>query len=238
MNFNSKKEVNMESQNYRQVIGITERGDAGLDHSWIEKAKKCDGVILITKAPQSLPKIPDNAIVHCTITGFGGGVLEPGVARPEITLDAYHEIVEEIGPHRTVLRIDPIIPTKKALATAREIFYHTESRVRISFIDAYRHVQERLVKAGLIEIPTDSLHFPLHVRKAAADNFPKAEVCGEPGFICTGCVSKLDLEALGLPQLGRKGGRQRASCACLASKTELLGNRGRCKHNCLYCYWR
>lgn len=30
-------------------IGVTERGDAGLDLSWVQKMDKMDGAILITK---------------------------------------------------------------------------------------------------------------------------------------------------------------------------------------------
>ena len=30
-------------------IGITERGDAGLDYAWVAKLNQMDGVILITK---------------------------------------------------------------------------------------------------------------------------------------------------------------------------------------------
>ena len=221
-------------------IGITERGDAALDQSWVSKVGDFDGVILITKAPQSLPEIPDNAIVHCTITGFGGTALEPGVAPTDVTIPAYQKIVEEIGSQRTVLRIDPIIPTEKGLKRARDVFYKTQSRVRISFIDVYRHIQIRFDEAGMPPVPSSSFHFPLWVRQKAAETFPHAEICGEPGFKCVGCVSKKDLDALGLKNdgLSKKISTQRDACACLAVKTEMLNRRRQCAHGCLYCYWR
>ena len=221
-------------------IGVTERGDAALDQSWVEKAKDFDGLVLITKAPHKLPKIPDNAIVHCTITGFGGTVLEPGVEPTEVTIPTYHKIVDEIGPQRTVLRIDPIIPTEKGLERSRKVFYETRSRVRISFIDVYRHIQLRFEKAGLPPIPSDSFHFPLWIRKQTMKLFPHAEICGEPGLKCVGCISTKDLDALGLEKrnLPKKVSTQREACTCLAVKTEMLERRGQCAHGCLYCYWK
>ncbi|MDO9099009.1 MAG: hypothetical protein Q7U60_12935, partial [Candidatus Methanoperedens sp.] len=66
------------------VIGITERGDAGLDFSWEKEYERlgCDGVILITKhlSPQFIERAKGyNSIVHATITGHGGTVIEQNV---------------------------------------------------------------------------------------------------------------------------------------------------------------
>lgn len=54
----------------------------------------------------------------------------------------------------------------------------------------------------------------------------------------SGCVSKLDFELYGLnPEdaVGKSG--QRATCMCCGNKTELLSHKGRCLHQCLYCFW-
>ena len=223
-------------------FGITEQGDAALDRSWENKAGSFDGVVLITKAPHKLisKPLPGNAIVHCTITGFGGSVLEPGVSRPPETLDAYHQLVDAIGPERTVLRIDPIIPTEKGLLAAQKIFSEAHSRTRISFLDHYPSVRKRFKEAGLPDLHPgeNNLHYPRDVRRKAAKLFPDAEICGEPGLDCTGCISHFDYYALDIPipaDFGLK--RQRAACNCLAQKTELLSKKGRCAHGCLYCYY-
>jgi DNA repair photolyase len=220
-------------------FGITERGDAALDQSW----RYWEGPkILITKAPQSLGKIPANAIVHCTITGYGGSVLEPGVAKPEITLAAYDELVAKYGGERIVLRIDPIIPTVKGMEQAEAIIRHAQGRVRISFLDLYPHVKERFIKAGL-PLPQSSFHADLGIRRfiaygALQYRHEDIEICGEPEMECTGCVSERDVKALGLDcKLSGKCG-QRQACKCAAEKHELLTRRGQCKHGCLYCYWR
>jgi hypothetical protein len=208
------------------AFGVTERGDAGLDHSWIELAPRYAGVIAITKAPHLLPEaLHTNTIVHCTITGLGGTAIEPGVAEPHITLAAYRRIVHAIGPERCVLRVDPIIPTERGLATAHKIIAQRLGRVRISYIDNYKRLGFKL--------PWDTFHAP---NRPA---IPDTEVCAEPGLPCSGCVSNRDLAALGLSAQtdpGRSG--QRPLCACAAFKTELLTNRRPCAHGCLYCYWR
>ena len=62
-------------------IGITERGDAGLDFWWVKKIDNHRFNILITKNLNDefidLVKSRDNIIVHATITGYGGSKLEP-----------------------------------------------------------------------------------------------------------------------------------------------------------------
>jgi len=223
-------------------IGITERGDAALDQSW-RKANML-GMILITKAPHKIGVLPDNAILHCTITGYGGTIIEPGVAPALVTLEAYKNLVNTYGSERIVLRVDPIIPTLKGIQTAKEIISHQQGRVRISFLDAYSHVRERFEKLGL-QLPWTGIHAPLEIRQQAVERIKQEvlfrddlEICGEPGLDCTGCISQRDMQALGL--ICKLSGKctQRTSCACVAEKTELLSNPHRCAHNCLYCYWK
>lgn len=58
-------------------IGITERGDAGLDYTWATKLNQMDGVILITKnlSDKFIQTVKDcydsypNIIVHAGCTG-------------------------------------------------------------------------------------------------------------------------------------------------------------------------
>lgn len=223
------------------MFGITERGDAGLDLSWIGRAHEMEGIIAITKAPHRLTElaIPANVIIHCTITGYGGTILEPGVRPWQDEILAYQRLVRLYGRSRVILRIDPIIPTEKGLARAIQVFEHRKSRVRISFFDNYPHVRARFAAAKLPILETDGLHFPLSIREAAAKHFPDAEICGEPDLPCQGCISNLDYRALRLHEPAIQTiSTQRKACRCLATKVELLDKRGQCQHNCLYCYWR
>ena len=222
-------------------IGVTERGDAANNLVWLEavKRKAVDGCIAITKAPQALLPLflPSNVMVHCTITGQGGTVLEPNVALPEVVLAAYHELVKRYGGERIVLRIDPILlMDAAALDRACEVCEAARGRVRISFLDYYPHVRERFTERGITYV--QDFHAPLILREKLWAQMGKPEVCAEPGMICSGCVSQRDLRAMGIENTLTVGGRQRQNCACAAEKVELLADKKPCKHACLYCYWQ
>ncbi len=232
-------------------IGITERGDAALNQSWRAKLHHgmVDGAILITKCPSKLMEdiIPRNTIIHCTITGHGGTFLEPKVKPWLEEFEAATAILKQCGPERTVLRIDPILwpnfdsglsleysPSLQVAAAGQKAGFQ---RIRISFADAYPHVVKRIQEHKPNFTP--SFHMHIDWRKRMWEKLGRPEVCGEPGLPCSGCVSKRDIEAMGL--IGRISGdksRQRHECLCLAEKTELLTNRKQCPNGCLYCYWR
>ena len=188
-------------------IGITERGDAALDTSWIPWVQDGKPTILISKDPQKLYEIlkendlleNKNYIVHCTITGMAGTVIEPNVPNCN-SLQGFTKIALKIGSMRTVLRVDPIVPTEKGTDTAFKVIKsaqaRAQSRIRISFLDMYNHVKERF-KLADVPIPYESFHAPFDMRitsfKKLLKLFPldltRLEVCGEPDFECTGCVS-------------------------------------------------
>lgn len=216
-------------------FGITERGDAGLDQSW---RTYIGPKIAITKNPELIKDIDSLTIVHCTITGFGGKVIEPNVPRPQDALREYHRLVDQYGPERIVLRVDPIVYKREIFA--ENVLKEAMGRVRISFLDAYPHVRARLAAVFLNNfIQQTQFHAPIEWRQEFASRYPEAEICGEPDMKCTGCISERDYKALGLtvPE-NVTTGRQRKECLCLSTKKELLTKRGQCKHGCLYCYWK
>lgn len=233
-----------------QHIGITERGDAALDLDWMPWIRERKPAILITKDPAKLDQIlrdhnlsGANIIVHCTITGHGSTVLEPNAPGPAAALEGVHNLLGMLGPARIVIRIDPIIPTRKGTEAA--VLVATKAgphRVRISFIDNYPHLQRRFEQAGLPPLPWTGLHAPIATRigALAAINISvgrPVEICGEPDMDCAGCVSTIDCETLGVKPATNTS-RQRTACACLANKKELLTKRNQCQHGCLYCYWK
>ncbi len=232
-------------------IGITEKGDAGLDFRWMRTAKDYDGVILITKHLshkfiEEAARI--NSIVHATITGHGGTIYEPNIPNLIISKIYFELLVKTMGHERVILRIDPIIPDERGIAIAINVYeqFHVKSekktRVRISFLDQYPHVKERFIKAGLK--PLDyNFHAPIELRKKIAAYFPDAEICGEPEMECVGCVSEKDLKILGINAVSLQGydrlkAVQRPECKCLIYKTEMLKTKGQCSHGCIYCYWK
>lgn len=146
-------------------IGITERGDAGINLTWEDKLSTVDGAILITKKiteefSEALLHHHNNGfpiILHATCTGWGGSDFEPNVPEPRQQLTAAYRLLEKGFPlKRLVLRIDPIIPTsvgmKKfsdVLQIASEIGIPIQTiRKRISILDQYPHVKKRLESIG------------------------------------------------------------------------------------------
>ena len=233
-------------------IGVTERGDAGLDFSWLRTHKNYSGVILITKHLSNLfieEAAKVNCIVHATITGHGNTIYEPSTPSFLISKIMFEKLVNVLGPERVVLRIDPIIPDERGPAIAINVYqqlhvnFSKKTRVRISFLDNYPHVKERFVNAGLK--PLDYyFHAPIELRKKIAAYFPDAEICGEPGFDCIGCVSNKDLEILKIRTDSVESydkaekSLQREECQCLGYKTEMLKNKSMCRLRCIYCYWK
>lgn len=229
-------------------MGTTEKGDAGLDFAWMNKNESFDGMILITKHLsygfiEQSSKV--NSIVHATITGHGGTIYEPKVPPFSISKQFFKILVDKIGPERVVLRIDPIIPTDSGIAKAIYVYqqlhenFEKKTRVRISFMDNYEHVKQRFVKVGLKPLEY-YFHAPIDLREKIASYFPDAEICGEPGMECVGCVSEKDLKILNIQEESKIGGWQREECKCLACKIEMLNNNNKrpCRGGCIYCYWK
>ena len=210
-------------------IGITERGDAGLDLSWTHRLSAMDGAILITKnlndhfrqalrdAAQTKP-----VILHAGCTGWGGSALEPRVPRYDETLARLNAIVGDgtLPLSRCVLRIDPIVPTPEGLGAVRKVLDGMLAcenlqgiRVRISVLDEYRHVKKRLRSRGWASFyPGDAFQASpeqFAAVQALLDEYHDRhgvvfETCAEPALtgdavLRTGCVSAVDLTEMGLP---------------------------------------
>lgn len=243
-------------------IGITERGDAGLDLSWQNKLTSVDGAILITKNINDafIDAVMNSAkpiIIHATCTGWGRTPMEPNVPVPQTQLDGIQKLIDKGFPaDRIVLRVDPIIPcVNEGLDRAASVIQNAfdrgllpgNIRVRVSVLDTYPHVRARFQAIG---IPAENTF------QASQSEFDRIiemlskfgieiESCAEPKlgrapFIrLTGCISNRDLELMGLPQINTSVNPQnRNGCLCLSCKTELLTHRGRCPHQCAYCYWK
>ena len=214
-------------------IGITEAGDAGVDLSWEKKLEKVDGAILITKNVSrdfraAVMRNTSKVIVHATVTGFGGTVLEPNVPLPRESLENVMLLLCDGFPQERVV------------------------------IDMYQHVRERFVKTGLPLPYGDKMYAGTEqmclvdamLLEAKAfweylGNRPgelRVESCAEPWLkepISCGCISSYDLSLLDLdPNESDSVGPQRQHCMCYSGKKELLSSRHPCRHNCLYCYWK
>ena len=142
-------------------IGITEQGDAGLNFAWFTKLtmQKYDGAVLITKNANdkfieyvnTLRAYFPNILLHIGCTGWGSTWLEPNVPPYTFQLKQLQKLLDSGFPaDHIVLRIDPIIPTPEGLDAADKVLHdfsemHTGiRRIRISLLDEYRHVKERI----------------------------------------------------------------------------------------------
>lgn len=161
-------------------VGVTERGDAGRDLSWVETIKQVPCAILITKTitrdfAEAVLNCNKPVIIHATCTGWGGSEMEPNVFPYQTQLNSLKHLIDAGFPaHRCVLRLDPIIPAFGGIQVAEQVlqyFYSLNtgvSRVRISVVDDYKHVKERFAKHGWQSIyPSKNFY---------ADDYQLAEV--------------------------------------------------------------
>lgn len=246
-------------------IGITERGDAGIDLSWVSKADTVDGMILITKnlTESFCQKVLDlynrgyKIIIHCTCTGYGHTELEPNVPDYRTQLKSLKNMIDRGFPaENCVLRIDPIFPSGKGMECVCKVLdYFIQlntgvKRIRISLVDEYRHVKERYKQHGWNPLYGDNFG-PSHEQKQLAANILNSysfqyELCAEDDFLkmlnngqIIGCVSAKDLHIMGIPAKSTGINPQnRKGCHCLDCKTELLTERKQCPHQCVYCFWK
>lgn len=247
-----------------QRIGTCEAGEIAFNLDAFDRLY--DGNIIITKrltnkVIEKLIEHKDKIILHLTCTGMGGTRIEPLVPKIEETLAKLKQLIEGGFPlSHIVLRIDPIIPTDKGVNTAIQVLATFSDigieRVRLSFLDMYKHVQSRFKKEEIM-IPEiykgngDTVNFHASLEKrieklkqiedyAKAVGYSSVEVCGEPGIESTSCLSQKDIDILGLTdKITLEGSaEQRKSCGCPANKSELLKVRPhQCENKCMYCYW-
>lgn len=234
-------------------IGITERGDAGLDFSWASRLNEVDFAILISKnlndkLVAGCIAHMGKVILHLTVTGYGATIVEPNVPTMEYNREQI-EVLKRYGfpINQVVLRLDPIIPTSKGIAKAEavlELFKDSGiTRCRYSFVDEYNHVKERYSGAGIncayggfepSEVMIiNTLKMLEHYREIY-----EFEACAENTPDKLACISQKDTLVMqsGTTLIG--SAFQRGRCGCPSNKLELLDSQQQCPHGCLYCYWK
>ena len=184
-------------------IGITERGDAGIDFNWVTpvEKKQVNGAILITKNITNqfidevirLHELGNKLIVHCTCTGFGGTNLEPNVPNYQTQLNQLETLILKGFPvANVVLRIDPIFPTDTGLRAVDNVLSYSKHlnipRIRISIVDEYNHVKDRYIAMGWTPLYGKNFNASdeqmLFVANHLSTNYPELDfqTCGENKF--------------------------------------------------------
>ena len=250
-------------------FGITEQGDPSLDFSWVNKLHKCSGAIIISKGfndkfNELLLSYKNKLIYHCTLTGFGGTILEPNVPVPSLVIKNLKRLVKNGFPSsQIVIRVDPILP----LYLYDVLLHNTTcgdwirylihevmvplkiTRMRYSYLDIKQNVRDRFYNAG-IELPS-TYTLPLSeiyeverlLQTYSLNQWGIVfESCGERDALDNNkvsCVSEKDFNLLNISVeecIPRKY-FIRPFCRCLNNKYELLNSKYRCGYKCLYCYW-
>lgn len=239
-----------------QQVGITETGDPSFNLAIFDNLCRANIIVtkrLTDKLIDKLVEHKDKCILHLTITGMGGSKLEPMVPTTEQSFKKFNYLIERGFPvKQVVLRVDPIIPTKKGTSTALGVLKMFKdsgiTRVRYSSFDMYEHVKERFNKEN-IPLPFETFHADkllinavVNVVSTAAFMMgATAEACGEPGIESVTCVSQKDIDILGLTgKIILEGNAdQRKSCGCPSNKKQLIKEKPtQCPNACLYCFWK
>ena len=241
-----------------QYVGITETSDPAFHLEIFDRLYDANIIVtknLTDKLIEKLIENYDKCIVHCTITGMGGTKIEPFVPTVEQSVKKVKKLIDGGFPvNQIVLRIDPIIPTEKGINTALNVISSFAGlgieRIRMSFLDMYKHVKERFTEQN-VRLPYETFHADRETRYKAVDKletnaylfgYKIVQLCGEPDFASNPCISQMDIDILGLTEKIKLEGNkeQRSSCSCPKNKKELIvGEKPhQCQHSCLYCFWK
>lgn len=248
-----QKKISSELIDESDYIGITELSDPALNLSWIPRLRPKANIIITKNVEAIAPtllKEKQRIILHATCTGLGGTIWEPNVPPAPIQIKAVENLINSGFPVKQIVhRLDPIIldtTTVKAHMLALQYFSDLGiTRVRYSFCDFYPTVKDRFRRAGLI-FPENTFSYSQKsmetFRNEMIKKFPHMtfESCAENLIDSIGCISNKDLEILGVKSIeliGSKGTRR--GCKCPLNKFELIRDvPGKCKHNCIYCFWK
>jgi hypothetical protein len=131
-------------------IGISLFTDAALSASdWYFDSGRgglYDAVILFTRFPEMFIGsrgqclVPEKAVMHCVISGWGGSPLDPTSPSVKTAIPAYKKIAEAIG-HRAVLHVDPGFTKWEPWQVAKDVLSHLipAGRAEVTWIRATEH---------------------------------------------------------------------------------------------------
>ena len=211
------------------LIGITERGDAGRDLSWLPKLKQngLDGVILITKSAD-LPDFQQallsahnitQTILHATITGWGGTAMEPNVSDVDTVIDSLRTLIQSGYPaERIVLRVDPVIPTDEGIARACNVLSIARTRlpdihrIRISIYDDYHKAREEMLRRGYPAIDT------MQKWKNEMERRPSDDQIMAVGYALAQTRPDIQYECCAEPELVEKFPANFSAIGCVSAK--------------------
>lgn len=190
---------------------------------------------------------------HLTITGLGGGPLEPGVPPWRQVAGQLGPLVAWAGdPRRVTARFDPIVHWREGerilsnLPLAEPILDEVAGAgvrtVRVSIAALYPKLRRRGY-AWHDPSPEERTAIAARLLELARPRGLELYACADPTLVAAGirpsaCIDGRLLSALhpqGLAAPTRKDPGQRPACGCTPS-VDVGSYRLRCRHGCRYCY--
>lgn len=252
-----------------KYIGTTETYDPCFVPDWDSRLLEANIIISKELTDEMITKLvanKDRIIFHHTVTGFGGTQYEPNVKEPKVEFNQFTKLIDSGFPlSHYVLRVDPMIPINSyhLIASLNVLNLYVKYlidngrtqklRVRVSIIDVYNHVRQRMLLRTGMDFPWSGFTAPQEVFTYVTEaikglgylDYLEFESCAEHKFDSNvinkvGCISDKDLDILGIDKsdYGLPEKPQRSTCLCLAKK-QILGVKPKvCPHNCIYCYWK
>ena len=111
--------------NKENRIGVTESGEIAFNLDAFDRLYKANIIITKRLTDELIEKLiehKEKIILHLTCTGMGGTRIEPFVPKLQDTYKKFLKLIEGGFPvSQVVLRVDPIVPTKKGLLTAMSV---------------------------------------------------------------------------------------------------------------------
>ncbi len=194
----------------------------------------------------------DQLFLHLTVTGLGGGALEPRVPPPQAVLRLLPDLIDFLqSPRRLRLRFDPLLRVRHVdgrrienLAFFDELAPIAASfglhDITISWVQLYRKVTARLARNGWAAeelSPAQRTEEAARLKEKAARWGITLHGCCVPEMPRSRCIDGellTELHPLGLPASTRRAKGQRPACGCTESLD--IGWYTPCRHGCLYCY--
>ena len=230
-----------------QFISSLEKYQPEQVHSVVIWTKNPNNLISHTALNSTLSQY-SQLFLQLTITGLGGGELEPCIPVSENVLSLLPELIDFIGsPERIRVRFDPIVHLyKDGEICNMDCFYKIVSRiaplgiknVSASWMTMYGKVKHRIDVEG-IKTAAFSRDDDLHELTTIASEFGmRLHFCCIPGLPVSKCIDGELLNRFhpsGKKAETKRAKGQRELCGCTES-IDIGWYSQQCSGKCLYCY--
>ncbi len=191
----------------------------------------------------------DQLFIHFSITGMGGGLLEPNVPSTGDSLALLPELIELAGSlDRISVRFDPIVNLRigeesytnlhEFPAVGEAIARQGIRRVTTSWMTYYKKVARRFARHHIQLVEFDWRKQADFLLEQCSRHALQLHACCVEGLPMSRCIDGPVLEALhpkGERCSQAKASGQRPGCGCTASE-DLGWYSLVCQGACLYCY--